>query len=258
MLWTDAWIADTCHLTPAERGMYMDLLILMWRTPGCSVPNDDAWLARHLRISLEETCNHLRPLIKEFCRCNEGRITQKRLLSEYHRATVKILHQDFSKPLSDNENPDHTVTVTVPVKKERDIGAVATTTRPEIDHSFNEFKQAYPKRDGANPWTPARKVFEAAIKRGVEATAIIAGARLYAAKDREKIGTPYIAQAVTWLRQQRWTDYGAQAPPSGNGGWRPGLPTSEELRKKYAQQDDRGDDPDHASVVADGSKLRTH
>ena len=65
-LWTDAWIADTNHLTRAERGMYHDLLVLMWRTPSCSVPNDMEWLTKHLRLSLDEIVA-LKSLIKEFC-----------------------------------------------------------------------------------------------------------------------------------------------------------------------------------------------
>ena len=43
LLWTDAWVADTKHLSRLERGTYLDLLVLMWRTPGCRVPNDDEW-----------------------------------------------------------------------------------------------------------------------------------------------------------------------------------------------------------------------
>src|SRR5262245_66025762 len=81
-LWTDAWKADTDHLTRAERGLYLDLLILMWRTPGCKVPADQTWIARHLRLTAEETAT-LIMLIKEFCTTDGNFITQKRLTREF-------------------------------------------------------------------------------------------------------------------------------------------------------------------------------
>lgn len=60
-LWTDAWVADTKHLTWLERGTYHDLLVLMWRSPGCRIPNDDHWLAKRLGMSLAEVQHELRP-----------------------------------------------------------------------------------------------------------------------------------------------------------------------------------------------------
>jgi uncharacterized protein YdaU (DUF1376 family) len=86
MLWTDAWVADTHHLSRDVRGAYMDLLIKMWRTPGCRVPNDDAWLARQLCMTAEEVVEVLRPIIKEFCQTDGNWVFQKRLQREFVRA----------------------------------------------------------------------------------------------------------------------------------------------------------------------------
>jgi uncharacterized protein YdaU (DUF1376 family) len=82
-LWTDVWVADTKHLSRHERGTYLDLLILMWRTPGCRVPNDDSWLGKHLGMTPVEVVNELRPLIEEFCTKTGTSIFQKRLLHEF-------------------------------------------------------------------------------------------------------------------------------------------------------------------------------
>lgn len=82
-LWTDALNADTEHLTDDEFGKYMRLLIKMWRTPGCRVPNDDAWLSKHLRQTPSDVANVLRNIISEFCQNDGNWITQKRLLREY-------------------------------------------------------------------------------------------------------------------------------------------------------------------------------
>ena len=79
---TDAWIADTAHLTRLERGIYMDLLILIWRSPECRVPNDMAWIARRLRADADEV-ETLHAIIAEFCKSDGNWITQKRLRREW-------------------------------------------------------------------------------------------------------------------------------------------------------------------------------
>ena len=82
-LWTDALLADCHHLTDAEFGRYMRLLILLWRSPDCRVPNDDEWLARRLCRSVEEIISDWRPLIEEFCKNSGNFLTQKRLRREF-------------------------------------------------------------------------------------------------------------------------------------------------------------------------------
>lgn len=105
-------------------------------------------------------------------------------------------------PVTRDSRPPDTDTDT-----EKDIGAVANATRsPDL---FPEFWKEYPKRDGSNPRAPAEKVFRSAVKSGANPEAIIAGAKRYK-RDLEKrgqVGSSYVAQALTWLRQRRWDDY---------------------------------------------------
>ena len=98
-------------------------------------------------------------------------------------------------------------------KKEKDPCAVVKPTR--TDEKFEEFWKSLPKRDGANPKEPARKLFEAAVKSGEDPEAIIAGARQCARAESKNAGTPYIPQAVKWLRDKRWRDYGQQIAEQG-------------------------------------------
>jgi hypothetical protein len=90
--------------------------------------------------------------------------------------------------------------------------SVADATRPG-DDAWKRFRAIYPKRDGANPWTPAEKKFRALMKAGANPEEIISGAERYAAELRTtgQERTRYVAQAVTWLNQQRWND-GAEEP----------------------------------------------
>ncbi len=83
------------------------------------------------------------------------------------------------------------------------------TTRPINSDDFEKFWEAYPRRDGANPKAPAFKKFSAIVKSGTEPLEITAAAARYATEMRAKgqERTPYVAQALTWLNQQRWGDY---------------------------------------------------
>ncbi len=74
---------------------------------------------------------------------------------------------------------------------------------------FDEFWRIYPsRRPHSNPKKPAREKFEAALKRGVSASVIIRGAENYAVYVEQETTDPrYIAQAVTWLNQERWAEY---------------------------------------------------
>jgi uncharacterized protein YdaU (DUF1376 family) len=78
--------ADTSHLTLEEDGAYNRLLRLMWMTPGCSLPDDDAWLARRLRVSPETMAKVVRPLIGEFMQTKNGRVFSARLQREFKKA----------------------------------------------------------------------------------------------------------------------------------------------------------------------------
>lgn len=115
-LWTDAWVADTKHLSRAERGLYMDLLILMWRSATCKVPNDDAWLAKRLNLTEKEVTGELRPIISEFCISDGNRIWQKRLFKEYEfcrrQSARRKGKKTNDKDTNRNEFPDTAPTPT--------------------------------------------------------------------------------------------------------------------------------------------------
>lgn len=77
-LFTDALLADCGHLTNEEMGIYIRLLMLMWRSPACRIPNDWPWIERRLgpRAKIE-------PIIEEFCQRDGNHFSQKRLAREF-------------------------------------------------------------------------------------------------------------------------------------------------------------------------------
>lgn len=53
-LWTDAYLADTRHLSTMQHGAYLLLLMEAWRRPSCTLPDDDLLLARLAGLSPSE------------------------------------------------------------------------------------------------------------------------------------------------------------------------------------------------------------
>lgn len=71
--------AKTSHLTLEEDGAYNRLLRIMWMTPGCSVPDDDAWILRRMRVDEQTYERVVLPVIAEFCVREDGRVSNARL-----------------------------------------------------------------------------------------------------------------------------------------------------------------------------------
>ena len=78
------YLADTGHLSTAEHGAYLLLLMTAW-TRGGSLPDDDAQLARITRASGREW-KMLRASLAPFFHAVDGEWRQKRLLKELDRA----------------------------------------------------------------------------------------------------------------------------------------------------------------------------
>jgi len=97
----------------------------------------------------------------------------------------------------------------------------AGAPRRDAEAAFQRFWQAYPKRQGANPREPAGTAFRAAVASGVDAEAIVAAAERYAAELQRdgKLGTQFVARAVTWLDEKRWGDYPAPPPSAAVPGF---------------------------------------
>lgn len=79
-LWTDAYLADTHHLTTIEHGAYLLLLIAMWRNDGV-LPNDDRELARFAHMT-QQQWQRIRPTLLKFFRDGGAVLTQGRLTDE--------------------------------------------------------------------------------------------------------------------------------------------------------------------------------
>lgn len=77
--------AKTSHLTLEEDGAYNRLLRLCWMTPGCSLPDDAAWIARRMRVSIADFERVVKPLLDEFFKRENGRVFSPRLTEEWEK-----------------------------------------------------------------------------------------------------------------------------------------------------------------------------
>lgn len=87
---TDAYLADCAHLSDAEHGRYLLLLMALWRAPNQRLPNDNEWLARRFNRTVEAFREGFTSIIEEFCQVDGNWITQKRLTKEFRRARKSV------------------------------------------------------------------------------------------------------------------------------------------------------------------------
>tara|TARA_R110000737_G_scaffold353128_1_gene402524 strand:+ start:1427 stop:2251 length:825 start_codon:yes stop_codon:yes gene_type:complete len=71
--------AKTSHLTLAEDGAYNRLLRICWMTPGCTIPDDDTWIMRRLRVDRATFDEVVSVVISEFFDRSNGRLSNAKL-----------------------------------------------------------------------------------------------------------------------------------------------------------------------------------
>ena len=77
--------ADTSHLSLEEDGAFNRLLRIMWMTPGCSIPDDEIWIRRRMRVDQDTFNRVVVPVISEFMKRQGGRVLSPRLTREFKK-----------------------------------------------------------------------------------------------------------------------------------------------------------------------------
>jgi biotin operon repressor len=120
--------------------------------------------------------------------------------SQRVKHSVKKGEARFTRTSKNQKSDSHTIDVVARSARARD-GRVEYK-----DSDFERFWQIYPHRGSfSDPRKPAWLRFEAAIKRGVDPAAIIAGAKRFRAHVEQQGTEPrFRPQAKTWLNEERW------------------------------------------------------
>lgn len=223
------YLADTAHLSAAEHGAYLLLIMNYWQREK-PLPADDRKLARIARVTDVEWAD-ARATLAEFFVEQDGEWRHARIDEEMSvareksakakasaRASVAARQASAERTLNDRSADGELLGEDREGKKDNPVSKSSTTnvrsvgkpTRPAPEEKFEEFWKAYPHRgEASDPKKPAREKFDRAVKRGVDPNAIIGSAKRFAEIERKagRAGTDKCAQAVTWLNQERWSDY---------------------------------------------------
>lgn len=88
-LFTDAYIADTQHLTNEEHGVYLRLLMFAWRSPDCALPEDDRRLAIMVGVTAKKWAS-LKVAVMAFWTLTDAGWQQSRLVHERERVAAIV------------------------------------------------------------------------------------------------------------------------------------------------------------------------
>jgi uncharacterized protein YdaU (DUF1376 family) len=228
-LCTDAYLADTTHLTNEEHGCYLLLLMFSWRN-NRPLPDDDLKIARMLHITPGRWRTKIRPSLEPFFDLSGGFFFQKKL--EIFRAAAFLKREKNyangvrggrPKPLNINDTikpiGSFEETQTEPKQKPSRARVLTTSHKPkESPHTplggdslfgFSEWWDGYPHKVGKGAAAKAYPKAHAAVG----AAELLAGVQRYIANKPDD--RPWCNPA-TWLNQQRWNDEPAAAKPNGS------------------------------------------
>ena len=131
-LWTDAYLADTRHLSTLEHGAYLLLLFEAWRRPRCTLPNNDELLARLAGLSAGEWAK-VRTVVMAFWKIDKRskEWTQIRLTRErmYVDRKSGVQRDRIVKYWKEKKKTD---TVEVPRKYQVDTADIPPTPTPTL------------------------------------------------------------------------------------------------------------------------------
>lgn len=236
-LYVNDFIADTPHLNAEETGAYLMLMMMAWKSPDGSLPDDDVILSRWARVSLK-CWRRIKPTVMAFWGLDDdGRWTQVRLTQVKRRASQRanvarengslggrpksLKDKGTSKPNGfSNGNPEANPSISI-----FNNNPIVPNSKPEIEAAFADFKAAYPKRDGSQDWTKARTRLGSLIGKGTDPARLVAAAVAYRREVERKgnLGTGYVKQAATFL-SGAWEEYGVVSDAAASPSSAPALP----------------------------------
>ncbi len=140
-LFTDAYLADTRHLTTEEHGAYLLLLMCTWRSRGCVLADNDKALARITGLT-PARWRRMRPVIEAFFELEEGMWRQGKLTSVY---------ADVSKRVARNRASGAKGGRALAAKKRAEASKIAGNSQPHKVATKAKTKSRKPALDHPEP-----------------------------------------------------------------------------------------------------------
>lgn len=169
-LYTDAYLADTRHLTTEEHGAYLLLLMCAWRNAGCELEDDNKSLARITGLT-PARWRRLRCRLEAFFVIEDGKWRQRKLSAVHDDVAARVARNRLNgarggralaaKRLQHGGGPGSKA-ATEPdgnagSKVAGDPLAAKAKTKPEKQQQQTDADQAKGKADGAegDDWSTA-------------------------------------------------------------------------------------------------------
>jgi len=207
--------AKTAHLSLIEDGAYNRLLRLCWMTPGCSLPDDEDWIMRRMRVRDDAEREAVRSVLAEYFERADERLLNSRLMQEHQHARERhqiasknsVKRWSKNKPLETNEkDPCKRNAGNMRAQCGRNANQnqnqnYNTPIPPEGAGGFDEFWKTYPRKVGK---AAAQRAYAKAAKE-TDPSEILGGltAQLPALLASD---VQYQPHPATWLNQGRWAD----------------------------------------------------
>jgi uncharacterized protein YdaU (DUF1376 family) len=267
-LYVADYLSATEHLDAAQTGAYLHLIMHYWQKK--CLPSDDRLLARIAKMTPRQWADskailqafffdgwrHAR-IDSEILKADSK--SQARATSGKQGGISKSLKYKRPPLAKATILPEQTPGEPLPSssglgleRKERGI----SNEIPEgdskvltIDAAFDRLRGVYPRRAGTDPPKPARKNFEALVKRGVDPEKIISSAAGYSKYSEVENRPQFVKQLQFWLSGDCWKEDWGSKPSAqtsnsnggSNGTYREGGPASRgkgftELAFDYAHE----------------------
>lgn len=228
-LFTDAYLSDTLHLTAAQHGAYLMLLMAAWRTKDCALPDDDDFLSRTARMDKRSWLANKAVVLSFWHKGEDGRIRQARLLDERifveskrnrnsqagKASALKRKERGATKrqpAVNENSTPTPTPTITSPP-----IGGAVSARGPK---GFEEWEQALLAIDGVkgskleiSPMHPMAALHRDGFDLGVEVIPQLK-ADVAAAKQANRLGKLSWTTLARKIREARLEPASARPGPA--------------------------------------------
>jgi len=174
-IFTDAYLGDTRHLTAAQHGAYLLLLMTAWRTTECALPDDDRQLARWAAMDYRTWLNNRDVVMALWTKGDDHKWRQRRLSDERKRAeNVRDRNVRAGKSSALKRKQRH-VTVVAPTPNEDTTPSPSPS--PSVSESSSEAsdRRSRPKHATrlAENWEPPPEYIDYALSHGLTHTEAI-------------------------------------------------------------------------------------
>jgi uncharacterized protein YdaU (DUF1376 family) len=164
-LFTDAYLADTRHLSAEQHGAYLLLLMEAWRRPACTLPDDDEMLARLACMSGERWALNRETVMafwaydgrrKEWSQLrltDERNYVRQKSLSQRHKAAKRWKTEGKDDAVAMPEGmPDACPLPTPTVGEDTNVSSLS-------EPAVADLARSKPGRRKANAYTPEYEAF---------------------------------------------------------------------------------------------------